>query len=313
MQHFVGLKSPLVLVGLLIVPLLWRTSHSLLAQPPATINPSVVERTSQLIFSNYDTVFTIHPDGSGRRTLVKRQFVASPSLSADGRRFAYDFYQDDLNKAETHIAPVDELGHTIVVAKRTKDAKHLFPLISPDGQSVLTQRRLLDAKGQITYTDRLMLFQSNGGRRELGPDTMFAYSYRFSRDGRSVIFAKSRASGLFRLSVLGGQAGAAQHLPIPYEVWEFDIAPDGRHLVFTSAERGDLRGLYSCTTEGTELRRLPLPAAKYRSPAWSPDGKAIAFTYDRGATLPGIRIVDVEGRNKRILTRDEANAGPIWR
>ncbi|RYF47571.1 MAG: hypothetical protein EOO38_11885, partial [Cytophagaceae bacterium] len=124
MQHFVGLKSPLVIVGLLLVPLLWRTSHRLSAQPTATINPAVAGRASQLIFSNYDTVFTIHPDGSGRRTLVKRQFVASPSLSADGRRFAYDFYRDDLKQAETVIASVDRQGGTIVVAKRTQDAQH---------------------------------------------------------------------------------------------------------------------------------------------------------------------------------------------
>lgn len=130
-----------------------------------------------------------------------------------------------------------------------------------------------------------------------------------------MLFAKSRVSGLFRISVMGGGVEAAQHLPIPYEVWDFDIALDGHHLVFTSADKksGEMRGIYVCTTEGAELQRLPLSPAKYRSPAWSPDGKYIAFTYDRGANPPGIRIVDADGKNKRILTRDEADAGPFWR
>ena len=169
------MKSSRIFSGLLLTALLWGASHALSAQPIQTPTPSPLPPPSQLIFCNFDTVFTIRADGSGRRTLVKRQFVASPSLSADGKRFAYDFYRDDFQQAETHIAPVDGQGGTSVVGKRTKDTKYLFPLLSPDGKSVLAQRRRLDSKGKISYSERLVLFGRDGGRRELGPDTLFAY------------------------------------------------------------------------------------------------------------------------------------------
>ncbi len=305
---------PLSILSVLcgVLALLGKGTH-VVANPtdsPAT-TPSPSE--SRLIFCNYEKIFTIRPDGTRRRTLISRQFVASPTISSDGKRFAYDYYRTDLGIAETIIAPTDDEGPTVVLAKRTKGVMYMFPVISPDGKSVITQRRHLGSKGEINWTERLVLVGVGGVRRDLGPDTLFTDVYRFDPDGQSVLFAKARATGLFRISVMGGYEGAAQHIPIAREIYEFDISSDGRRVVFTSPEKGELKGLYVCDIEGNGLQRLPLPTAKYRSPTWSPDGKSIAFTYARGANPPGIRIVDADGKHVRILTRDETAAGPFWR
>lgn len=312
-NHPLSLRPLSVLALFFVLPILWGQAQPISIK---STDPDLTSRAvsqSQLIFCNYDKVFTIRPDGSGRRTLVTRQFVASPSLSFDGKRYAYDFYRDDLGVAETVIANTYNARPPVVVGKRTKNVKHLFPILSPDGQSVVTLRKRLNSKGNTTFTERLMLFDVDGGRRDLGPDTLFSHVARFDPGGHSILFAKSGAKGIFRISVLGGSQGAAQHLSIAREVWEFDIAPDGRHIVFTSPEKGEMKGMYVCTSEGTGLRRLPLSMAQYRSPSWSPDGQHIAFTYDLGAKSPGLRVIDADGKNLRVLTRDEAVAGPIWR
>ena len=88
-------------------------------------------------------------------------------------------------------------------------------------------------------------------------------------------------------------------------------APDSRSIVFAS-DRGGTMDLWIKDVEAPPSegeRRLTTSLGAELSPAWSPDGKTIAYT-DHDSRL---HVVDVEGKEDRVLT--EARRGvsiPSW-
>jgi Tol biopolymer transport system component/imidazolonepropionase-like amidohydrolase len=78
-----------------------------------------------------------------------------------------------------------------------------------------------------------------------------------------------------------------------------DVSPDGRTIVF------DLLGdLYVLPITGGEARTITSGGAWDMQPRFSPDGKSIAFTSDRGGG-DNIWIIDADGGNPRQVTKED--------
>ena len=78
-----------------------------------------------------------------------------------------------------------------------------------------------------------------------------------------------------------------------------DVSPDGGTLVF------DLLGdIYSLPIAGGTARALTRGPAYDTQPRFSPDGKTIAFTSDRGG-IENIWLMDADGANPRALTEEK--------
>ena len=87
-----------------------------------------------------------------------------------------------------------------------------------------------------------------------------------------------------------------------------DVSPDGRTLIF------DLLGdIYSIPIEGGRARSLTSGPAWDTHPRFSPDGKTIAFTSDRGG-IENVWLMDADGSNPRALTseKDAYVRGAAW-
>jgi len=84
-----------------------------------------------------------------------------------------------------------------------------------------------------------------------------------------------------------------------------DVSPDGRRIVFTRREPGGKEEIYIMNADGSRLRKLTAfgPGGRAYDPAWSPDGKQIAFS---GAPAvdneSDIYVMSANGRNVRPLT-----------
>ena len=63
-------------------------------------------------------------------------------------------------------------------------------------------------------------------------------------------------------------------------------------------------------TDGEQVRRLTNHPFEDNAPAWSPDGRRIAFYSSRG-NLPGIFVMDVDGANLKRLTVGD-HEYPTW-
>jgi TolB protein len=98
-------------------------------------------------------------------------------------------------------------------------------------------------------------------------------------------------------------------------------SPDGRQIAFTATEGGG-SDVWVMSADGSGARNLtrvaaepgrPAPARPLNvSPAWSPDGKRLAFVSDRAGS-PQIYLMGVDGSGLRRLTfQGNYNQTPQW-
>lgn len=89
---------------------------------------------------------------------------------------------------------------------------------------------------------------------------------------------------------------------------DVDVSPDGRTLLF-----GILGDLYTLPIGGGTATRLTRGAAYDFQPRWSPDGRHIAMTSDRGGT-DNIWILNADGSQPRPVTseKDKVMNCPRW-
>lgn len=90
--------------------------------------------------------------------------------------------------------------------------------------------------------------------------------------------------------------------PIPVEP-----LPPGTQLAF--ARTGE--GIYRVNSDGTGLVRLTEGPSDW-APAWSPDGRRIAFVRGGSGSWSDIYIMDADGSNVVQRTSDDYNIEPTW-
>jgi Tol biopolymer transport system component len=87
-----------------------------------------------------------------------------------------------------------------------------------------------------------------------------------------------------------------------------DVSPDGRTIAF------DLLGdIYTMPIGGGRATRISAGLAYETQPRFSPDGRQIAFTSDRGGG-ENIWLMNVDGTNRRQLTKESFTLlnNPTW-
>src|SRR5262245_930402 len=105
--------------------------------------------------------------------------------------------------------------------------------------------------------------------------------------------------------------GPSKSVPIDVRrgTWmNVDVSPDGRTIVF------DLLGdIYSLPMEGGEARSITSGIAWDMQPRWSPDGKRIAFTSDRGGG-DNVWTIAADGSDAKQVTNETFRLlnSPCW-
>jgi Tol biopolymer transport system component/imidazolonepropionase-like amidohydrolase len=89
---------------------------------------------------------------------------------------------------------------------------------------------------------------------------------------------------------------------------DLDVSPDGRLIVFTL-----LGDIYTVPIGGGAATRLTSGMSHDIQPAWSPDGRSIAYLTDRSGS-DNVWVMNADGSNQRPLTRERerALAGVAW-
>jgi len=98
--------------------------------------------------------------------------------------------------------------------------------------------------------------------------------------------------------------------------YEPDCSPDGTRIVYlfyTYAGTDGFLNIQTMDMDGKNVKRIvPTPPQFNMHPAWSPDGKTIAFVSTRAGN-PEIHLCDPDGNNVRRITNDPAmDEHPTW-
>jgi len=124
-----------------------------------------------------------------------------------------------------------------------------------------------------------------------------------------------------RLAIVDVQSGALRLASPPdLYIYEYDWAPDGRHIVATAAHgSGDnnwfIAQLYTIDVNSGQTASLYRPPLQIAVPRWSPDGSTVAFIMglmsDEGVTGGDVFVIPAAGGTPRNLTAG-VKASAVW-
>jgi Tol biopolymer transport system component len=258
---------------------------------------------------NLAGLFVMAAEGSGQRTLVEPR-VGEPAWSPDGSRIAYVDY------ADTSVRVVSLAGGAAV-----RLADGAGPSWSPDGA-------------------RIAYFSGTGGDHDLWimkadgtdphritgtPDDDVTVTW--SPRGDALAFVRTDAAGGSVIEVAGAD-GANPHpvsdptVPADAPSW----SPDGTRILFTAYLDGadpftlghGNAEVMSVARDGGGLRNLTNDPAWQGYPAWSPDGKRVAYSTNDGTEF-NLLVANADGSGARQLPGPASASGtandccPAWR
>jgi TolB protein len=137
------------------------------------------------------------------------------------------------------------------------------------------------------------------------------YAPAWSPDGKRVAFVRAigRVSNIYLVNVAGG---GVQRLTRTFGGDQTpDWSPNGRQVLFASAAYKpgvDLSDIFVVGTNGRGRHALTREVGA-SDPAWSPDGRLIAFSRQKPA---GIYVMNADGTGRRRVTNHPSDRRPDW-
>ena len=191
------------------------------------------------------------------------------------------------------------------------DADHEDPVWSPDGKTIAFVL-IKDGKKALALIE-----PASGKVETLGPAGQSPIHPAFTPDSKSLLYCTDddlrppakNESEIYALDLATRQvrtliSGGVNTYPV--------MSPDGRWIAWRKIV-GDMNSeVFVADADGKNAKNITNHHAWEGWPAWSPDGKTIAFAGNRNAAWQ-IFLVDPDGQNLRLLAATEGRGtSPKW-
>jgi TolB protein len=182
----------------------------------------------------------------------------------------------------------------------------LFPSFSPDGRRLAYVSYRNGYPNIITRSsDGLLLsatqFRATTSSPAISPNGQLAFSSSKDGDSMEIYVSGLDGSGARRLTNTRNAVNISPR-------WN---PRTGREIAFIS-DRGGAPQVYVMDASGGNERPLLKLGGQMDSPAWSPDGRFIAFTWNGGGGTFNIYLADVASAQVLRLTNEGRNEQPAW-
>jgi TolB protein len=256
-------------------------------------------------------IYVMNADGSEQENLTRQPSNDShPTWSRDGRKLAFVSRRD--GNAEVYVMNADGSGLRNVTGTPSDD---LDPAWSPDGRAIAFVQKKCWPNPRLTrcgtaYETYLYVVNADGsGLRRLTTQRAHLFNPSWSTDGKTIRYGRYlvHADG-------SGHSVLPRNVPLA-GAW----SPDGQRIAIVRVTHSpaDIRnptklGLWVMNADGSDARRVAPKATWGDPPAWSPDGRRIAFRMFDGRLFESagnsdLYVVNADGSGLRRLTRGAAN------
>jgi TolB protein len=176
------------------------------------------------------------------------------------------------------------------------------PAWSPDGKKIVFSsgrdgiQHIFEMNADGTGTTRL----TNGDKNDNHPS--------WSKRGR---IAFSREGAIFEIPAAGGQAHRVGHGL--GSATDPAFSPNGALIAYDYRKPGfSIHELYVMNADGTSIRQVTRLGAASELPAWSPDGKTLAFQSDGPGHLEIYSVAVTGGAPQRLTNSPTDAIQPSW-
>ena len=191
-------------------------------------------------------LYTIDLTTGDERRLSSGARAADPDVTADGRRLAFVIQHADRRELATApYTPGSALAPVALVS--APDVHFASPRWSPDGASIVAERRIRGGDAEIVVVDA-----ASGNAVSVARSGRNA-TPAWSRDGSTIYFSASHAGRPFQIYSVPARGGEVRRLEGTGSGAQFPaVSPDGRTLAFVGY-----------TSDGYDLFSMPLASAQW--------------------------------------------------
>jgi len=239
-------------------------------------------------------------DGANpRRITINRTMNITPSWSPDGRSIAYTSYRSGVP---------DILISNIFAGTMESPAKgvgqNFLPVFSPDGTKIAFMSNR-DGNNEIYVMNR-----DGSDVRRLTNNPAIDVTPTWSPTGTQIAFTSER-TGTPQIYVVGADGAGLRKISSESYADRATWSPAPYNEIAFTAKTGPGFDIKILSIATGETRQITFGEGSNESPAWSPNGRHMAFVSTR-AGRSQVFTVDRDGRNLRQLTKEGNNTMPHW-
>ncbi|HEY6359634.1 MAG TPA: Tol-Pal system beta propeller repeat protein TolB [Vicinamibacterales bacterium] len=240
-------------------------------------------------------------DGANvRRITTNRQLNITPSWSPDARTVAYTSYRrgyPDIFLAQIYQGVQEE--------PTPRGTQNFLPMFSPDGQRIAFMSNR-DGNPEIYVMNR-----DGSGVRRVTNHPAIDVTPTWSPTGTQIAFTSDRA-GTPQIYIVGADGLNVQRITTTESYADRPTwSPAPFNEIAYAARSGPGYDIKVFDLATRETRQITFGEGSNESPAYSPNGRHLAFSSTR-AGLVQIFTIARDGRDAKQITREGNNQTPSW-
>lgn len=245
-------------------------------------------------------VYVADYDGANpRRITINRTLNINPAWAPDGRAIAYTSYRTGI---------MDILISNIYAGTMESPTKGVgqnwLPVFSPDGS------RIAFISNRDGNSELYVMNRDGSNLTRLTNNPAIDSTPTWSPSGTQIAFTSER-TGTPQIYVMGADGAGLRKVTSESYADRATWSPAPYNEIAFTARTGPGFDIKILNIGTGETRQITFGEGTNESPAWSPNGRHLAFMSTR-AGRSQIFTVDRDGRNLRQLTREGNNQTPSW-